>query len=319
MSAAVLLGSLSWAPGATGSQRPASSYWRARIALEDGTPLPTLPLIRVIPGQLGGCRIHDTFGNGTVLYSSWTDDETTRTDQCLIEIRLEGFRMKRVTLRDGAVVVLKRLGESEGSTVPASSLNAPPGARKEFEQGAKALRNGDWRNAQQHLEQAIAIYGEYAQAYADLGEALERQSKTAEARAAYERALAISPKYLRPYAQLARLAIGESRFSDAVAITEQAMQLNPLEFPSIYFYNAQAHFELHDSEAAEKSARQAVEQDVDRQVPRSLYLLGLILEQKGEKKDAIAQYRAYVGVSPKPADAAEVKRRIAALRKGQQN
>ena len=310
----MLLATSPWIPSARGFQRPASSSWRAKIVLEDGTPLPTLPLIRVIPGQIGGCRIQDTFGNGTVLYTAWTDDPTTTSDQCVIEIRLEGFRTKRTTLRDGAVVVLKRVGESEGSTVPASSLNAPAAAKKEFEQGAKALRTGNWTDAQQHLERATGIYPEYAQAHSDLGEALERQSKTAEARAAYERALAISPKYLKPYAQLARLAIGESRFSDAVAITEQAMQLNPLEFPSIYFYNAQAHFELHEPEAAEKSARQAVELDVDRQVPRSLYLLGLILEQKGELKDAIEQYRTYVGVSPKPADAAEVKRRIAALR-----
>jgi tetratricopeptide (TPR) repeat protein len=294
-----------------------TSSWRATIVLEDGTSLAHFPLITVIPGQFGGCRIHEKFGNGTVLYTAWTDDSTTTTDECSVEIRLEGYRTKRATLRDGAVVVLKRTGESEGSMVSASSLNIPPAARKEYEQGVRALNGGAWADARQHLEQAVAIYPDYAQAYSDLGEAWERQADAPQAKASYEKALAISPKYLKPYAQLAKLAIDESRFDDAVAITEQAMRMNPVDFPSIYYYNAQAHFERREFDVAEQSARRAVELDTDRQVPRSLYLLGLILEQKGDRKGAIDQWRTYVGLSPKPADAAEVKRRISVLRKEQ--
>jgi tetratricopeptide (TPR) repeat protein len=291
------------------------SSWHARIMLEDGMPLTPFPLITVIPGQIGGCRILDKFGSGTVLYSAWTDDSTTTSDECTVEIRLDGYRTRRTTLRNGAVIVLKRTGESEGSMIDAASSGAPPEAKAQYEQGVRALRSKDWEGARGHLEQAIDIYPQYAQALSDLGEALEHQSNRAGAKAAYEKAIAISPKYLKPYAQLAKLAIVESRYADALTITDQAMGLNPVEFPSIYFCNAQAHFELHEFDAAEQSARRAVELDTDHQVPRSLYLLGLLLEQKGDRKGAIEQWRAYVALSPKPSDAAEVKRRIKALRK----
>ncbi len=266
---------------------------------------------------MGGCRILDRFGNGTVLYSAWTDDAITTTDECTVDIRCDGYRTRRVTLRDGAVIVLKRVGESEGSMIDASSASVPPEAKARYQQGVRAMRAANWEDARKHFEEALSVYPQYAQALSDLGDVLEHQSNGSGAKAAYEKALAISPKYLKPYAQLAKLAIAESRYTDAVTITERAMRLNPVEFPSIYLSNAQAHFELHELDAAEQSARRAVELDTDHQVPRSLYLLGVILEQKGDRKGAIEQWRAYVAVSPKPSDAAEVKRRIDALRKEQ--
>ncbi len=260
------------------------------------------------------CRIHQIFGNGTVIYSAWTDDSSTTTEECPVEIRLEGYRTVRTMLRDGVVVVLKRRGESEGVMTPASSVNAPKAAVKAYGKGVEALRKGKWAEAQQYLESAVALYPDYAQAYSDLGEALEQQKKPMEAQEAYGKALALSPKYLKPYAQLARLAIAQSKPEEAIGIADRAIKLSPVEFPSIYYYRALAYRQLQRLQEAEDSIKQAIGFDVDHQLIRAPYLLGVILEDKGDRAGAIQAFDEYVHQSPKPSDANDVRAHIERLK-----
>lgn len=300
------------------AERSQVGSYRAKIVLEDGTELPRQPIIMVQPQMHNGCRINQVFGNGTVMYSAWSDQPELPSDECTVEIRLEGLRTKVATLRDGAVVSLKRLGESEGVVSPASSLNAPKPAAKAYSKGVEALRHGKWDEAQKQLEQAIKIYPEYAQAYSDLGDVLEKQQKPAEAQAAFQKALELSPKYLKPYAQLARLAISQNRLQDALEITDRAVKLNPSEFPSIYYYQALAHYQMHQLQPAEDSLKQAIDLDVDHQMPKAYYMMGLVKEQKGDKPGAIQAFESYIAQSPKPNDADAVKERIARLKAGGQ-
>ena len=264
------------------------------------------------------CRIHQIFGNGTVIYSAWTDDSSTTTEECSVEIRLEGYRTVRTVLRDGAVVVLKRRGESEGVMTPASSVSAPKAAAKAYGKGVEALRKGKWAEAQQYLENAVGLYPDYAQAYSDLGEALEQQKKPMEAQEAYGKALALSPQYLKPYAQLARLAIAQGKPGEAIGISDRAIKLSPVEFPSIYYYRALACRQLHRFKEAEDSIKRAIELDVDRQLVRAAYLLGLILEDNGDRAGAIQAFDEYIHQSPKPADANDVRAHMERLKTAEQ-
>jgi len=287
----------------------------AKIALEDGTNLPRQPLVSVRPGMSTACKVRQIFGNGTVIYSAWAlDDELRTTDACAVEIRLDGYRTKQATLHDGETVVLKRQGDSEGVATPASSVSAPKGAAKAYGKGVEALRKGNFAEAEQSFQSAISQYPDYAQAYSDLGEALEKQKKMPEAQAAFEKAVALSPKYLKPYAQLARLAISQQRFQDAVEITGRAVKLGALEFPSVYYYRALAYRQLRQLPEAEDSVKQAIELDTDQQMPKSLFLLGLIMEEKGQRDAAIQAYDKYVHLSPKPPDADDVTARITRLK-----
>lgn len=301
----------------------ASVAWgqfNAKIVTENGSPLPATPQIRPeLSGRLWPmCRILNVFGNGNVVYQpdwrSRTYDSST-ADVCPVSITLEGYRRADVSLRDGAVIVLKRLGDHEGSTVSITAINAPEEARKAYDKGVAAMTRKKWSAAQTAFERAVAVYPAYAAAWSDLGEAFREQSKLTEARGAYERALQADPKYIKPYQQLARQALGEGRMEDAVRITERAMELNPIEFPGIYFYHAVASFNLKRLDAAEKSARRAIELDANHELPRAEHLLGTVLAAKGDRRGAIEHFRKYLEISPKATDAPEVKRSIAELEK----
>jgi tetratricopeptide (TPR) repeat protein len=296
-------------------QRRLGQQYSAKIALEGDIPLPNTPLI-TIGGQTllqSLCRVDQVFGNGTVVYEVRFRPDYGDSDSCEVTIELSGYRKTQATLHDKAVIVLKRIGDHEGSSVSAISIQAPKEAKKAFEKGAAELSKQKWASAQKDLENAVSIYPAYAQAWADLAEALSQQGKAQEARDALAHALKADPSYLKPYVQMARLDLSESRYEDALAVTSAALKLNPVEFPAIYFYDAIANVNLKQFDDAEKSARRAVELDSDHEFPRAEHLLAALLAGKGDNKGALEHYEKYLQLSPQANDAPEVKARIQAL------
>lgn len=285
----------------------------AKILLEDGTPLLEAPQIIIgrTVWRLPACTILEVFGDGTVHYDvdlAARPEDPLTTDVCPINIRLEGYRTTDATLRQGAVIVLKRVGAPQGSSVSLTALKAAPQARKAYENGVAAMLRKKWGAAQKELERAVAIYPEYAPAWSDLGEALTEQSESREARAAWEHAVEADPRYLRPYQQLAKLALEEGRNADALRIADRAVQMRPVEFPGIYYYDAVANYNLKNLDVAEKRVRRAIELDFAREIPLAESLLGSVLAAKGDYKGALEHLRTYLDLSPEATDAAEVQR-----------
>ncbi|HXN45704.1 MAG TPA: tetratricopeptide repeat protein [Bryobacteraceae bacterium] len=294
----------------------------AKIVLEGDIPLQEAP--QMIPGRtvwrLPACTILNVFGNGTVQYvvdlANRPEDPLT-VDVCPIDIRLEGYRPTIATLRQDAVIVLKRLGAGQGSSISMTSLQAPPAAKKSYESGVAAMMKKKWDVAQQELARAVAVYPPYAPAWSELGDALAEQSKPDEARDAWEHAVEADPKYLKPYQQLAKQALDEGRNQDALRIADQGVALNPVEFPGIYYYDAVANYNLKNLDAAEKLALKAIRLDFPREIPLAESLLGSVLAAKGDRAGAIEHLRRYLELSPKASDAAEVERLAAKLERGE--
>ena len=294
-----------------------AQIYHAKIVVEGDTPTPSAPIVTAkLSNRLVAMCGLNVFGNGTVEYViNWRSREydVHDADSCPVTIKLAGYRTMEATLRSGAVIVLKRIGDHEGSMVSMTSLNAPKEARKAFEKGEAAMSESKWPVAQKNFEKAVEIYPQFAQAWCDLGESLHAQARGKEARAAWESALQADPKYLKTYLQSARLALEERRIQDALEITDRAILQNPIEFPGIYFFNAVAHFNLKQTDAAEKSVRQAIEHDSAHEIPRAESLLGSILANRGEWKEAIEHFNKYLEYSPKGPDADNAKKQIAWL------
>ena len=293
-----------------------AEIFQANIVTEDGSPLPTSP--QIIPSRdfalQNECQIINILGSGSVNYvmnyRNRSYDPAT-ADMCAVTIRLKGFQPLQTTLRNHGTVVLKHNGSlHEGSTVTATSLNAPESARKAFGKGVNAMEDGKLDAAQKDFEKAVEVYPQYAMAWSDLGEVLRRQAKPGDARTAMEKAVAADPKYIKAYVQLAMLGLDEKKVEDAAAIAGRAVAMNPLEFPQLYFYNAVANFDLRHMDVAEVSARRATELDAAHEIPRAELLLGTILAAKGDRPGALDHMRKYLDIAPKAPDAAQVQRAI---------
>ncbi len=282
--------------------------YHARVVVDQGVAPPVTP--QIIPDPGSGCVILEIFGSGEITYTVGT---RSRSDSCDVTIRLSGYRKNDTTLHNASVVVMRRPGSYANPTVSIATLEAPEEARKAYEKGVAQMVSKKWEAAGSQFHRAVTVYPNYAPAWNALGEVLIEQSKPEEARQAFERAIKSDPKFAPAWAHLAHLAASEGRAQDALDAAARALDLDSTGFPQVYVSQAQADLALKRLDAAEKSARRAVELDTFHEIPEAESVLGSVLAEKGDTKGAIEHWKKYLEMSPKAADAPAIRNRITAL------
>jgi tetratricopeptide (TPR) repeat protein len=242
---------------------------------------------------------------------------------CELRASLPGFRSDVVSLAsrrsmdnpDVGTIILHRMGNVEGLTISATSLNAPKDAKKAFDKGHEALGKNKLDDARKNLEKAVEIYPKYATAWYDLGVVADRQKNTEGARKAFGESLAADSKYMNPYDGLAQIAAREQKWQDVADITERMVRLNPVDFPHAYFLNAVANLNLNRLDPAEKSAKELAQMDTHHQFPRVEHVLGVILLNKQDYNEAAVHLRKYVEISEPGAEVDAAKKQLENLEK----
>jgi tetratricopeptide (TPR) repeat protein len=240
---------------------------------------------------------------------------------CELKASLPGFRSDAVNLSgrrlldnpDIGTLLLHRLTNVEGTTISATTLQAPKDARKAYDKAREALRKDKLADAQKELEKAVGIYPQFATAWYQLGVLQDKSNQAAEARKSYAHAIEADPKLVSPYLPLALLAARDRNWQEVAATTSRLLKLDSVDFPEGYYYNAAANYNLAKPDEAEVSARQAVKLDTAHRFPQALHILGLILYQKNDYTGAAEQLRSYQRVAPNAADAEQVKQQLAEL------
>lgn len=240
---------------------------------------------------------------------------------CDIRASLPGYRSDVIDLSghrpldkpDVGTIVLRRMAGVEGTTISATTLNAPKKAKKALDNGVKAISKENWDKAEKELLNAVADYPEYAIAWRALGIVHEAKGRPDEAREAYRRALEADDRFVPPYMNLALMAARESNWSEVINSTTQVLRLNPIEFPEAYFFNSVANFQMGNSAEAEKSAREIIKLNAQQRFPQAENILGLALARQGNYKEAHQHLTAYLELSPDAANAEVTRTQISQL------
>jgi tetratricopeptide (TPR) repeat protein len=236
---------------------------------------------------------------------------------CRIVATLSGFQRGVTetgrTFESNVVVTLKPLVPGEG-VIAYTDIAVPVAARKLFDQASGDARVGRWKAAEGKLRNALDAYPSYALAWNELGLALEKLGSQDEASNAYAKALSLDARLFSASARLAVLEAGRQRWDKVATTTEAAIGQNPVEWPSLFFYNAVASYNLGRLDEAERSAARAA----DLQFFRAHYILGRVLLAKGQFQRAIEEMSKYLDLMPNAADAERVRAEIrdAAARSG---
>jgi len=114
-----------------------------------------------------------------------------------------------------------------GDVIAVSELGAPPNARKSLQQANLLIEQQDFSKAIEKLNQAIAIYPEYAMAYNNLAVAYARSGEKERAREALQRAVRLDGHLGLAYLNLGRMSIVYEDFPAAVSSLERASTLFP--------------------------------------------------------------------------------------------
>ena len=244
-------------------------------------------------------------------------------DNCELRAKLAGFRSQSVSLAgrhpmdnpDLGAILLHREVPGEGSTISATTVNAPKTARKAFEKGQELLKKNKPEDARDEFRKAVQIDQSYAAAWVELGK-LQLQSNDQDgARSSFSAAMKSDPKFVNPYLELSRLALNDKKWKEAADLTDRALKLDPFGYPQAYLFNAAANFNLQKVDAAETSIKEAARLDTRHQYPEVPHLYGAILEYKKDYAGAVLQYQSYLKMAPNADDAPAVRKQLETLSK----
>jgi cytochrome c-type biogenesis protein CcmH/NrfG len=352
-------------PGSAPSQPTGDlvMYLRGRVATNDGTTVPNDVLIERICNnkvrQQAYASFHGEFsmqlGSRADSFLDASGDSPSQsrvasTDSsmgiprqelrnCELRASSAGFRFGVISLVDldtfgsnvdVGVIVVQRAGKIKGLTLNATPYKAPGDARKAYEKGLQAERNGKLADAHKYFETAVEIYPKYLNAWFQLGTVLQKENQNDAARTAYIQATTIDTKFLPPYLSLASMAFEAENWTEVLSLTGHILDfdpfnhadvtgyiidLDPLNYAEAYFYNAAANYNLNKIEAAEKSALKAEHVDLRTSFPQLHLLLAHIYARKNNYATAISELQMYLELAPHAKNADQVREQLAKLQK----
>jgi tetratricopeptide (TPR) repeat protein len=175
----------------------------------------------------------------------------------------------------------------------------------------KAVNANDIPGAIQQLKAATAANPKFALAWHNLGILSDLQRNVPDALDAYAKAIENNPKLLVSYAGLNRLLMREK---DWAGVLKNSAAMIPVDkdriYPEVYAHQAVAHFNLKDLAAAEAAATEAVNPKAKHTYSRGEYVLGRILEAKGDTAGAKQHMSRYLELVPAAEDAAQIQAHI---------
>ena len=252
-----------------------------------------------------------------------TANSDMRYSNCDLRARLAGYRSQLVSLAsrrsmdnpDVGVILLHRIAPTEGSIVSANSLRAPKDAKKAFEKGQEALKKNKPDDAMKHFQKAVDLYPEYAEAWDQLGKLQADKGDRAGAAASFDAAVKADPKFVAPLVDITLMQVEDKKWDKVVETSDKALKLDSFDYPQLFFFNAVGNYNIHEFDAAEKSAREAERLDTRHLMPRVSHLMGQILLLRKDYAGAAEELKTYLRLSPNASDAAEVRKQLAQLEK----
>lgn len=307
--AAVLLG---LAGSATADRYPVILH--GKVVLEDGSAPPVIMGIERVCSDVAG-SMPGVLTNKKGEYIWRMEIDPLESRDCKIrathagytssEVEVSGVDTTHTTLELPPVVVSASAADPSAIIVES---NIPGRSKKDWDAAMKALDAPDFAAAASHLEAFVAASPKFAPAWHALGLVDERLNKRPEARAAYEHAIASDPKLLPPYVTLERLCIKMKDWDGAEKAAAALIKADPKHtYPEVYLHEAVAQYGLKDYDAAEASVQEAIRLDPGHKRPRAEYVLGRILEAKGDINGAKEHITKYLQLGPAPPDVDLVK------------
>lgn len=287
-----------------------------KVQMEDGSPPPKPVLIQKVCSDMGSAPGPLTDKKGNWLWRIQVDPMRTRV--CRIEASSQGYESTSVdisafnafnsTSKEVPPLILFPsapnpmtivMGENG---VPGKSLNS-------WRAAMKAIQAGSLAEAESQLQAVVNASPKFAQGWHTLAIISSNNQKGPQAKEAWERAIEADPKMLQPYVGLARLCVKIKDWQCTEAASDKLLKLDKKNtFPEIYIHQAVARYGAKDLDGALSAAENAVK--LDRVHKRSEYILGRILEAKGDIAGAKEHMTKYVQSDPNAADIELVKKHL---------
>lgn len=302
---------------------PGAGSIQGRVILQDSPdqPLEQIP-VHLRQGSGIPIGVVYTSGNGQFLFSNLPSGRYE------VSVSLPGFQKfsQTVEIHRGTgriqmqAYLLKREAPRSEAGHPAVSveeMQAPAGARREYEKGVERLRKEESAAAERHFKKAVALYPTYAQAWLELGRLYARTGRPDDALQSFREALRHNEKNREALLCLARLLNDQSRHLEALRAAAQFEQLDSGDARN-HLEIARGLLGMGKVEEAELAASQ-LEREPHPQTPEVHLVLFSIFRTRRNALAAAGELRTYLketeqrGVAPRDPAVARARRLLTQL------
>jgi Tfp pilus assembly protein PilF len=283
-----------------------------KVTMEDGSPPPfTVGIERVCSDIQGSAPGPITNKKGEYLWHMEIDAFNSRS--CVIRATHPGYVSTsedvsgiNATSHDTqytvkTLILSKKVPDPYAIVV--NSDDIPFRAKSSFNAAMKSLDTPNYAQAASQFADSVKASPKFAAGWHALGVVDERLERTSEARDAFEHSIKADPKFLQAYVTLARLCLRIKDWDCAAMSAAAGVKVDKKHlYVELYLHQAVAQYEMKDLADAESSVKQAIELDPGHRQPREEYVLGRILEAKGDMEGAKEHMAQYLKLDPNPPD-----------------
>ena len=299
---------------------------KGTVTMEDGTPPPFSVAVETFCSDIQGSAPGPlTNKKGEFIWRMKIDPFRERA--CVLRATHSGYTSTSVdisgvnTTSHDTQATLPPLVLSTTAPDPyrieANESNMPGKAKGPFHAAMKALDNNNEAEAAKQLQAAVEAAPKFAAGWHALGILDEKRLyRYDDAKAAYAHAIEADPKLLSAYVTLTHVCIKTKDWQKASETADALIKADTKHaYPEIYLHRAVALYGLKDFAGAESSVQEAIKHDPAHKRPREEYVLGRILEAKGDTKGAAEHMAKYLEADPATPDAAVIKAHLANIGK----
>jgi Tfp pilus assembly protein PilF len=308
--------------GSASAQFDRTGNLKVRITFPDGHPCNLRVKVQLMLGA-GSTPVAETYtdengqtdfddievGNYHLIVSGEGIEET---DSGLFEVdNRKASQFETVTVRrtDEA----NQNGGPGGTTVSVVDMNIPKNANKLFDKATQSIADKNWEKALDQLNQAIAIYPRYVQAYNNLGVVYARMGNRPSEREALEKAISLNDHFAPAWVNLGRMAIIGRDFPTAETMLDKAAGLDPTNSETLLILANVELMNLHYDQAIANCRKvHAIGQDSHALVH---FIAARALEHESRLPDAEAELRTFLKEEPDGARAEAARKELANLQK----
>jgi tetratricopeptide (TPR) repeat protein len=292
------------------------------VTYSDDRPVTEQVKVALVGGS-SGSQISDTFTNdrgevtfmnvnagnyhvvvsGAGIQSAESDsflvDERKSTQSVLVRVRRQGDNGEAKAGKSG--------------TISASDLKVPKKASQEFDKATKLMANQEWQKAIDQLNQALALYPGYAEAYTNLGVVYARLGDSEKEREALQKAIAANDHFAPAFSNLARMEMKEHNFAAAEGHLTQAVSADPTDVRTLVLL-AQSQLLNHHYQDAIASAGK-----VHSMAHDTYALVHFVAARAWERlnrfPDAVSEFKIFLTEEPTGDRATAARQEMAAIEK----
>ena len=290
---------------------------RGKVVMRDGSPLPKqISIQRLCSDENGSAPGPLVDKKGDYLWRM--DVDPMRTRACHLIAVSAGYSSTQVDISalDGSTTTMQMMPDifiyskvADPYTIVSSDNGIPGKSMGSWKAAMKAVDGNNIPEAITQLQKAVQDSPKFALGWHSLAIVYQVQGMFNEAKEAWKHAVESDPKLLPAYVGLARMSIKTKDWQETLTATDGLLKVDTKKtYPEVYIHQAVAHYGLKDYDAALANIQESMKADPGRK--RAEYVMGRILEAKGDLAGARQHIEQFLKDDPNAVDIEQIKARL---------